>query len=322
MASTNGWCVGKDYLRRMNWRQSRLLPHGIKGVFLLAIIFLSSGRGSAQDHAWWSNNVQWDGITHWREYLVFSPRYLGPNALTIPEQAQGRVFSESEIRLTGNAQWAPGDRTWHPALYARYAAWPQRISFDLYWVPLEFFQTTHEWKTDRRVFHTFYNAGQATGDLHLNTQIQVKTETDDWPGITLRVGYRLPSSNTVGAARFTDSPGFNIDFSVGKDFPVWSGTWRPVAMLGLLVWQTNQDTHVQNDAVLLGGGFSYQQEVWESGMYLRGYAGYLNNGDRPFLAEAYLKRNWKRGNLFLRFQFGMNDRLYDRLEVGIGRSIP
>ena len=275
----------------------------------------------AQDHAWWSANVQWDGISHWREYLIFSPRYLGPNALPIPEQAQGQVFSESEIRLTGNAQWSRGDRTWHPALYARYAAWPGRISFSLYWVPLEVFTTAHEWKTERRVFHTFYDARQATGDVLLNTQIQLKTESDTWPGIALRLGYRFPSSNTVGAARFTDSPGFHFDLSAGKDYDLWSGTWRPVAMVGLLVWQTNQDTHVQNDAVLFGGGFSYQRGQWESGTYLRGYAGYLNNGDRPLLAEAYVKKSWKRGHIYLRFQHGMQDRLYDRLELGVGRAI-
>ena len=284
-------------------------------------LFLAFTPLVAQDHAWWSANVQWDGISHWREYLIFSPRYLGPNALPIPEQGTGEVFSESEIRLTGNAQWSRGDRTWHPALYARYAAWPERISLSLYWVPLEFFTTTHEWKTERRVFHSSYHARQAIGDVLLNTQIQLKRESETWPGITLRLGYRFASSNTVGAARFTDSPGYHFDLSVGKDYTLWSGTWRPVVMMGFLVWQTNLDTHVQNDAVLFGGGFSYQYEQWESGAHLRGYVGYLNNGDFPLLAEAYLKKSWKRGYIFLRFQHGMKDRLYDRLELGVGRSI-
>lgn len=315
---------GKPYLRIMKWTPVAAFLCRLPVRLLLGILLLCSGSLSAQDHNWWSNNVQWDGISHWREYLIFAPRYLGPNALPVPEQTQGQVFSESEIRVTGNGQWAPGDRTWHPALYVRYAAWPDRISFDVYWVPLEFFHTTHDWKTERRVFHTAYDAQKASGDILLNTQIRVVPESDRWPGVALRVGYRLPSSNTVGAARFTDSPGFHFDLSAGKDYALWAGTWRPVAMLGLLVWQTNLDTHVQNDAVLFGGGFSYQREKWESGFFLRGYAGYLSNGDRPLLAEAYLKKSWKRGHVFLRFQHGMNDRLYDRLELGLGRpfSVP
>lgn len=305
--------------KRIFVRTLRLgVMRSILGILLFGIL---PSVTWAQDHVWWSQNVGWDGVTHWREYLVFSPRYLGPNALPVPEQSLGRVFRHSEVHLAGNVHWSPGDRTINPAGYLRYAAWPGRISFDLYWVPVEFFRTSHHWKTERNVFHTFYDTRQAGGDVILQTQFQVFSELPKRPGLALRVGYRFPSSNTVGAARFTDSPGFHIDFSAGKDWTIGQDTLRPVAMLGLLVWQTNQDDQVQNDALLYGAGLEYRVGKWMLRGICRGYAGYLDNGDRPVQIEFLVRKDWSWGALWSRYIGGFGDWPYQRWEFGVGRRL-
>ncbi|GAB5553510.1 MAG: hypothetical protein Sapg2KO_31010 [Saprospiraceae bacterium] len=270
----------------------------------------------AQGHTWWANNVAWDGSSHWSTYIISAPRFLGPNALPIPIQNNGVLLQESQLELAGNAHFTAGDQTYNPKLSLDYVLVPEKVAFRLSWVPIEYFKTRHELKTERRIFHTFYDQKTATGDVYLHTNIQVLNENQHFANARLRIGYRFASSNYQGAARFTDAPGYYFDLGTSKDIKTDKIHWRPSLMLGFFVWQTNRADQFQNDAFLYGLGLEMMNEKYTLGINYRGYLGYLDNGDKPAVLDLRVSHNLGRFELFAGGGIGFADNLYDRLELG------
>jgi hypothetical protein len=288
------------------------------GLFCCLLTFFFSGRLPAQDHEWWANNVNWDGQTHWSRYITSSPRFMGPNALPIPAQNDGRIAMQHQLRMMGNAHFTTGDQTWNPRLFLDYVLVPEKISFQLNWVPVEYFQMSHDLKTERQTFHTFYNADLATGDVQLHTNIQVLEVARHGLDARLRIGYRFASSSLHGAARFTDAPGYFFDAGFGKAFAQKDLRIRPSLMLGFYVWQTNRADQFQNDAFLYGLGLDIDWKDYQLQASFRGYAGYLDDGDRPGTIDLRLARRWEFFQISLGGGVGLWDNLYNRLEVGSG----
>lgn len=287
-----------------------------KLLFLLHFIFLSTTTFT-QDHYWWANNVGWDGQRFWGDYIIRSPRFLGPNALPIPRLGNGRVPNERSFALSGNSHFTPGDATQNLAIYGTYNLVPDVISFELYWVPIEYFNLSHAIKTERKTFHIFYNEHLASGDIYLHTLIQVlKAETHPLD-LALRIGYRFPSSTMLGMARYTDSPGYYLDLSFGKKLIDGSLDLSVQGMGGIFVWQINQNRQNQNDAPLFGVGLNLEGKNWAIAPAFRGYSGYLNNGDRPMAlslsGQVDLGPRWQ---LFGTVQTGFGDLLYNSFELG------
>ena len=270
----------------------------------------------AQGHEWWANNVNWDGTSHWSTYIISAPRFLGPNALPIPIQNSGVLSETSRFDLAANAHFAKGDQTYNPKLSLDYVLVPEKVAFRLSWVPIEYFQTSHEWKTERNVFHTFYNQQTATGDVYLHTNIQLLQDHQHFANARLRIGYRFASSSQQGAARFTDAPGYYFDLGISKDFKAEKLHWRPSLMLGFLVWQTNLDNQFQNDAFLYGLGMEMIGYKFIVNTSFRGYVGYLDNGDKPAVLDLRIVRKYNPFQVFIGIGMGFEDNLYDRLEIG------
>lgn len=268
----------------------------------------------AQDHDWWANNVGWDGKSHWSTYIISQPRYLGPNALPIPSLPNGLLQEKGFLALDGFSHSATGDQTFNPVFTGYVLPAPGKVALELQWIPLEYFSMSHARKTERRVFHLFYDSRWATGDVLLNTYIQLLRRPQSSADALLRIGYRFPSSSMLGAARFTDAPGYFFDLSAGKPL---GPNWRLSGMLGFYVWQTNRDDRLQNDAFLFGAGLSHTTPGWEWTASFRGYWGYMGSGDDPMAASLSLQRRapgrfaWRLG-----VQQGLLDLRYSTLFVG------
>ncbi len=289
--------------------------------YLFAIVSITSQALtlSAQDHYWWADNVQWDGITHWSEYIISSPRFMGPNALPIPALSEGMIDSQSSLGISGNWHQTTGDRTLNPAIAATYVLVKDKLSFKVDWVPLEYFRMSHDLKTERNTFHTFYDINRAQGDIYLNTLLQVLRRAQ-W-GAALRIGYKFATSTRQGLARFTDAPAYYFDGSVG--FLLMNKEHlqlKASAMAGIYIWQTNSDIHFQNDAILGGAGLELQANNWRLVQQLKGYSGYLDNGDRPLLWQSEVVFTSKKWSATLAFKKGFFDRLYDTMTLGISYS--
>ena len=69
-------------------------------IFWLCLSF--SLNSFSQTPSWWENNVQWDGVTHWSRYILIDPKYMGPNALTVPHINNGSIDSLASMGLSGH----------------------------------------------------------------------------------------------------------------------------------------------------------------------------------------------------------------------------
>lgn len=272
--------------------------------FLLVILVLPQAVAVwSQGHDWWANNVQWDGVTHWSEYIISAPRYLGPNALPVPAINQGFIDNEHSISVEIASHFNPGDKTQNLGIRANYNLVSDLISFDIYWIPWEHFNVSHDTKTERNVFHTFYDETTANGDLYLNTNVSIWNK--QLSSSVLRLGYKFPTSTMQGAARYTNAPGYYLDLGTSwtlskSDFT----SFRIFNMLGFYAWQTNLDEQFQNDAFLTGLGLEYIRKRWTFTSGIRAYFGYLV-GDRPIVLKQVLDYKWTRWNTSLSLQHGL-----------------
>ncbi len=269
----------------------------------------------AQGHDWWANNVGWDGKSHWSTYIISQPRYLGPNALPIPSLPNGLLEEQGFLALDAFSHSANGDQTFNPHLTAYVLPAPGKVAMELQWIPVEYFVMSHAVKTERKVFHLSYDSRWATGDVLLHTYVQVLRHPQAPADALLRIGYRFPSSSMLGAARFTDAPGYFFDLSAGKPL---ARNWRLYGMLGFYVWQTNRDDRLQNDAFLFGAGLSHTASSWEWKASFRGYWGYMGSGDDPMAVSLSLqRRSSHRASWRLGVQQGLLDLRYSTLFVGV-----
>lgn len=280
-------------------------------------LILVAGHAQCQDFGWWAKLVDWDGVTPWQRYIKTNPAYLGPNALPVPFITNGSIDSVSSVGLTANFHFSKGDNTQNLAIYGNYCLVKDVISFNFYWVPYERYQMSHAIKEERHVFSHYYYENSAQGEIHLNTNIQLLRKFRDHVHLALRIGYRLPTSNGLGSARFTDAPGYYFDVSAARPFNKES-RWKLIGMTGLYVWQTNLDGRRQNDAFLFGGGVEWNPSKWHIQLYGTGYLGYMDDlGDKPVLVRTAIERKGKRINQILRFQQGLSNFEYSSIEAGL-----
>ena len=284
-------------------------------IFAAFILTAFSAVGFSQDHQWWADNVQWDGKSHWSTYIISMPRYLGPNALPIPELSWGKVPERSSLGWELQGHFAEGDRTGNALLRGVYTVTPGKIALEAFWIPVEYAVVSHEKKTERRVFHRFYDRRWATGDVYIQTTLQLfKGAKGNGP--VLRIGQRMPASNMQGAARFTDAPGFYVDLSRSVELGRY---WRLSGMGGVYIWQTNRDDQFQNDAFIFGAGLSRAFGPLQMDLSFRVYLGYMGKGDDPLAAAArfsFVDKNW---NGQITVQQGLLDLRYSTIGAGIIR---
>lgn len=277
--------------------------------------FLALFQSRAQTFTRWAEVVGWDGVSHWKRYLIHQPAFLGPNALPVPKLGNGRIDSSFFIGVTGNLHYSPGDKTQNLMVYANYCLVKDLISFDLAWMPYEKYQLNVATKEKRHVFSQFYFDKEAAGEVHLNTNIQVLNKWRKHIGLALQVGYRFPSGSGFGAARFTDAPGYYFNLSAGKTLGKKGLQWN--TMLGFYTWSIDVEGHNQNDAFLFGTGLEWNRKNWRLQTNIAGYLGYLeNSGDKPVVYRFQAEKRLKKTSLLLGFQQGLHDFKYSSFEFG------
>jgi hypothetical protein len=282
-------------------------------ILIPCLIALSS---TAQTFEWWARLVHWDGVSEWPKYMITQPGYMGPNALPVPRIANGSIDSLFSLAATGAFHFSKGDNTQPVTLYGNYCLVKDRISFDASWIPYELFTMSHAIKEQRHVFSYFYYDRHATGDVQLNTNIQLLNKWRKSIHLALRIGYRFPTGTELGAARFTDGPGYYFDLSFAKPFNNSHVKW--IGMLGFYSWQMINLNRRQEDAFLFGTGAEWNTKTCRLQTYVGGYIGYLeNSGDKPIVFRTTLEKKIKRVSLLLNFQQGLHDFHYTTVETGM-----
>ncbi|MBU6159171.1 MAG: hypothetical protein KGP35_09090 [Bacteroidetes bacterium] len=286
---------------------------------LIILLFaLVTHAALSQDHDWWAKNVQWDNQSSWTTYIKFKPRYLGPNALPIPELSDGKVPSKSSLSIESQSHFMKGDHTYNTLLRGLYEVMPGRIALEIMWIPAEYAVVSHELKTERNVFWRFYNNRWASGDVFLQTYLQLLKPEGRTMGLMLRMGHRLPSSTMLGAARFTDAPGYYFDLSSAFKLP---NRFNFLTMAGFYVWQTNSVNYYQNDAFLFGVGLARSFGAFKLEASFRGYLGYWGKGDDPLAAALMCNYTTGEWQWRLGVQQGFLDLRYTTVNVGLKRFL-
>lgn len=238
--------------------------------------------------------------------------------MPVPEVSKGRVKNKSFVKLGANYYHRSGDRTFNPSFYANYNFLKDRISVDLFMVPIEFYRLSHCRKTERNVYFEHYNKKSAIGDVYINTNIQILQQAINKVDLALRIGLKTASSGLDNPARFIDSPGYYFDGSIGKTFQLKNLSFRPYGMLGFYSWQTNDESLRQNDALLYGVGYEVVKSKWTFSQNLRGYSGYHKIGDKPIVFKMGVEKQFgDKTSGYISYQYGIRDFLYHGFEVGI-----
>ena len=181
-------------------------------------------------------------------------------------------------------------------------------------IPLEWYQTSHEIKTERKIFYQAYDHSWAGGDIYAESYIRLP---DTWlKGISseLRMGIKTASGTNLGAARYTDTPGYYADFAFSKNI---NSRHQWEAMIGFYAYQTYDDQLRQNDCLLWGLGHHYHNGPLLLMQSFRGYMGYLGNGDIPLVYD--LEARWKPRNSWswqLKISRGLHDYPFTLITVG------
>ncbi len=290
-------------------------------IFVLILflgLFAKSEIAAQIDYHWWNVKHNFDGYTHWPEYLTLSPAYMGPNALPVPEHTMAEIGSKPRIESSLSAFFGKGDNTFSNNLKISI---PLReiVQIDVYGVPVEYFFNDTITRDERAIRYRD-SRGTAFGDIYFSTNVLLMKQKDNRPDISFRFAFRTASGSNLECARYTDTPGYFFDVSAGKSFPSGGEVERIrlFAMAGFYVWQTYYPLHPQNDAFLygIGGRFNLSPQFTLHSDF-SGYIGYLNNGDRPMILRTKAVMKYNKISYLLSHTYGLIDYPYHGISSGI-----
>lgn len=285
---------------------------------VILLLLLTGHILQAQDYSWWNSKHNWDGYTPWSDYLIMSPGFMGPNALPVPEVRKGKLPKERSFELAMDGHYSKGDQTANLFAELFFPLFSDRVGLGINYVPVEIYKTDTLTRDVRRS-REYDAAGISFGDVYFTTYIHLVRERDRTPDVMVAVTLKTASGTRFEAARHTDAPGYSFDVSTGKTLYKGEGRLKYVhgyAMLGFYVYQTNLENHMQNDAVQYGSGFELGLGRFQIEQQLAGYAGYLDNGDRPMVYRLNLTWSGRSAlDLKLRFQKGFFDFPYTSVRI-------
>lgn len=290
----------------------------IKVTLLGSLLSWSCLAHAQDDMGWWNERHQWDGISPWVNYLTLSPKFMGPNALPVPEIRSGMLRNNLEVETRFGGYGSRGDNTFDTYGRVNVPLCNGRVALEGWVTALEYFETDTTTR-DLRAARTRSGKGTAGGDIHFSTQVQLVKDKAGWPDLLLELTMRTASGTRLRDARYTDAPGYWFSVSAGKEKKTGGKlitAIRPYALLGFYSYQTHDVFQPQNDCLLYGAGIDLTTECFVWSHQWGGYAGYLRNGDQPMVYRSLVRFHSKIADVVFRLQFGLHDFEYRSLHCG------
>lgn len=256
---------------------------------------------------------------HFSRYLIVSPAYFGPNALPVPRLTNGRVKDKLWIDLEYEKYKSIGEVTSDVFADIHIPFANGKVSLDFNYVPYEFYSVDSTLSRERRSESGGELDGSANGDVYFGTHIQLIRDHNWLPDLALGMVCRTASGTKAEDARFTNAPGYYLDMSIGKSYNIEvleNSNLRWFALLGFYVWQTFLDEYPQNDALLYGGGLEFKFGRIKLMSSLRGYNGYMNNGDHPLVFRSELGLSEGAASIVLGYEYGIRDYPFSCIRAG------
>lgn len=286
----------------------------MKALHCALFVFMLFLAGSlyAQTHQWWADNVGWDGKTHYKSYIRMKPGHMGPNAFYYTNGFTGILDTQLTVVVKANSWFTEGEITLNPFISVN-IPFGNKASLLLSGVPVEYFNTSHELKTERKIFWIGYYDKWAAGDLNVLFTGKICSE----PAMALQIGLKTATGGRLDLARFTDSPQyfFNYSISFGKRHRMFH------ASSGFTAWQTLDPDHPQDDGYIFD--FSVDQHIgknWYLKPELYGFIAYLKDGDRPIIGRISVFKEIRNRRLMLEFTKGFVDFPYWGFNLGASAS--
>jgi len=247
----------------------------------------------------------------WVQELIYASKYMGPDALPVPETVFGNIDGNMEIESRVGSNTAVGDQTENIKLRIAYPIVKNIVKFEATDV-FEYYKLSPNSPLINKDGYGVDN-GFIAGDINATTIIQaVRNKT--FPDVIIRVNLRTASGKNRQAGRFTDAPGYFFDVSFSKGLKFDNKVLNQAglyASVGFYCWQTNDDFHPQDDAKLGSFGAFVNSGKLSLKSELDGYYGYMNNGDRPLVSRTSLSYKNSRVYYTLQYQTGMHDFEYN-----------
>ncbi|MDR2775072.1 MAG: hypothetical protein LBC19_10115 [Tannerella sp.] len=271
-------------------------------LFIIITPFFTINDGQAQDADWHEE----------LKYLLYSPRYFGPNAFPLPELRSGRLGTRREAELRGEYHEYKGDRT--KDVYARLfvPVAEGRAGLEICGVIYEYYNMTEKTVEERHAAGRYWDAG-AYGDVIISSFYQLLRD-DKRADIMLEASLKTASGNRLADARYTDAATYWFNLNAGRYLyknHTHSSYLRIHGLAGFYCWMTNDIIHRQNDAVLYSAGISGTHKNFTVNADIAGFYGYKNNGDRPLQLRVKLNYEYRNNIISFRYKHGMKDCLYN-----------
>lgn len=272
------------------------------------------------DISWWEQKHNWDGTRYWSSYLIMSPKYLGPNALPVPEFHGGEIPNQREISFGTEVHHSTGDKTAN--LYSSFTLpmFNEKASIQLNYRPIEIYRTDTLTR-DLRASRQLNPEGYSLGDLYVSTHIQLLRDHEKWPDVSLGIGLKTASGTNLKGARHTDTPGYWFELGIGKRVFTGLSALRSIELysrIGFYSYQTYMENHRQNDAILYGAGIDLEIGKLIVSNQLTGFHGYLNIGDSPLVYRMIFKPSKaRRVSGYILLQQGLRDFQYTSARLAL-----
>ena len=288
---------------------------------LTMLLFLSGSVALAQNkYIPPDPYTHWDGVSHWSEYMVLSPAYMGPNALPVPYVRDGLVPSSFNWSGLYEYAYGQGDLTHDFTTNLLLPLAGGRVGLELIYTPVEFFSMDSTVSRQRRTFSGEAAENFSLGDVYFGTIVQLIREHRFLPDLTFSMACKTASGTGREYSRHTDTPGYYLDLAAGRSFGTgrrYLEHVRVYGMAGFYVWQTYLDNYPQNDALLYGLGVNFVFRDFSLEQSLRGYSGYMANGDHPLVYRAELGIRSGDARFVIGYERGLRDYPFQGIRTGI-----
>ena len=277
-------------------------------IFIISALILSFSLDSFAQH----------------RQIRISPEYMGPNALPVPEIRTGRISEDFNLKIAYESHSSPGDKTKNLFTELFIPVISNKVGLMISVIPIEYFDVDMATLEKRNILSTD-GKGQASGDIYLGTHIQVIKDHQYIPDVLLNINIKTASGSNLEAARYTDSPGYAFDASVGKDIVLESNVLKSIRFYGTFgfnVFQTHRTDFLQNDTYSYGVGFDLNFNKLQFKNAFGGYHGYIGDGDRPAVFRSTLRTNFDSMlNYEVRFQKGIADIDFSTIRIGLNLDL-
>lgn len=295
-------------------------------LFIYCCLALAIPTTFAQNSlSWWNSVHNWDGTTHWTQYITYSTSFMGPNSIPVPELKKGIINNSLRFENGLEGYWSDGDNTYNLFQKLNVPIAEDRIALQSWIVPIEYYKTDTATR-DMRAARKLSGEGVEGGDFYFATLIQLIKNKKKLPDVLLSLNFKTSSGTGLKNARFTDASAYFFDISFHKEYSIGKNNNNLIhlyALTGVYIYQTHIPQYFQNDAVMLGLGADLEFEKYLISNQIASYLGYLDIGDKPVVYRIELeKKNDKKLKWKMKFEHGLQDFEFTSAKMSLLYDIP